>query len=371
MVRIRSSSAFALLLVLVLGAATAGAQPTRRGGGGPVPVLAAPVAEQAVSRTLAAVGTVEPIEAVTLRAQVTGVVTEIGFREGETLRAGQLLFQIDPRPLEAALAAAEALLERDRAQAEQAQVRADRYARLVEQDYVTKEQAEEARTAAEALAAALRADEAAVAQARLNLAYAAVKAPIAGRAGALLVTRGNVVRANETALVVINQLQPIRVSFGVPGNRLGEVRRYQAEGELELRLPGLAREGEAPSGRLRFIDNAVNPATGMVTLKAEFANADEQLWPGQFLPVELVLTVEPQALTVPASAVLTGQRGPYVYVIGAENKVEQRVVTLDGEVDGFAVITAGLAAGETVVTDGQLRLVPGATVAVKTSLDAQ
>ncbi len=357
----------AILLALpALGAKKEGRPPAA------VPVLAAVAASRPMADVVNAVGAVEPIESVTVRAQVTGVVTEIGFKEGQDVRAGQLLFQIDPRPLRAALAAAEAQLARNQAEAQNARVQADRYARLVEQDFVTREQAEEARTRAEALEAAMRADEAAVEQARLNLAYASVKAPIAGRTGSILVTRGNVARANESPLVVINQLRPIRATFAVPGQRLDEVRRHHAAGDLEVRVrPSRGGEEPALTGRLSFVDNTVDPATGTVTLKAEFPNADDRLWPGQFADVELVLAVDPAALTVPASAVVNSQEGPFVYVIGAGNKVEKRPVKVGRNAGGYAEVLDGVAAGETVVTDGQLRLVPGAVVEIKPELGTQ
>jgi multidrug efflux system membrane fusion protein len=364
MTRSRVLALAAILLALpALGAKKEGRAPA------PVPVLAAAVTARPMADTVGAVGAVEPIESVAVRAQITGVVTEVGFKEGQDVRAGQLLFQIDPRPLQAALAATEAQLARNRAEAENARVQADRYARLVEQDFVTKEQAEEARTRAAALEAAVRADEAAVEQARLNLAYASVKAPIAGRTGSILVTRGNVARANDAPLVLINQLRPIRVTFAVPGGRLDEIRRHHAAGDLEVRVRP-SREGEEPLliGRLSFIDNAVDPTTGTVALKAEFPNADDRLWPGQFADVELVLSIDPAALTVPASAVVASQEGPFVYVIGAENKVEKRLVKVGRTAGGFTALTGGVAAGENVVTDGQLRLVPGAVVEIKPGL---
>lgn len=346
-------------LALACGGAKKSARP-------PVPVVAAAASERAVPLTLGAVGTVEPIESVAVKAQVGGVITRVGFREGDEVRAGQLLFQIDPRPLAAALAAAEAQLARNRAEAENARVQAERYDRLVARDFVTREQRDEAATRAAALAAAVRADEAAVEQARLNLAYASVTAPIAGRTGSILVKMGNVVRANEAELVVINQLRPIRVAFAVAGERLPAIRRHSAAGELPVRVQP-SRAGDEPSlaGRLTFVDNAVAPGTGTVTLKAEFANDEGRLWPGQFVDVELELAVEPSALTVPAGAVVTGQEGPFVFVIGGDGKVAKRPVQVARTVDGLTVIAAGLSAGERVVTDGQLRLQPGDAVQVK------
>lgn len=357
-----------LVAALVLALPAVGAKKEPRAPA-PVPVLAATATPRTMAQTVGAVGTVEPIESVAVRPQVTGVITDVGFREGQDVRAGQVLFQIDPRPLQAALAAAEAQLARDRAQAENARVQADRYARLVDQGFVTQEQAEDARTSAASFEAAARADEAAVEQARLNLAYASVKAPIAGRTGRLLITRGNVARANDAALVVINQLRPIRVSFTVPGSRLDDVRRRQAQGALEVRVrPSRAAEEPPLLGELSFVDNAVDAGTGTVVLKAEFPNEDDRLWPGQFVDVELVLAVDADALTVPAGAVVTSQEGPFVYVVGAEKKVEKRLVEVGHTAGGFTVIARGIAGGETVVVDGQLRLVPGATVDIKPGL---
>lgn len=346
-------------LALACGGAKKSARP-------PVPVVAAVAAERAVPLTLGAVGTVEPIESVAVKAQVGGVITRVGFREGDEVRAGQLLFQIDPRPLAAALAAAEAQLARDRAEAENARVQAERYDRLVARDFVTREQRDAAATRAASLAAAVRADEAAVEQARLNLAYASVTAPIAGRTGSVLVKMGNVARANEATLVVINQLRPIRVAFAVAGERLPEIRRHAAAGELPVRVQP-SRAGDEPplAGRLTFVDNAVAPGSGTVTLKAEFANDDGRLWPGQFVDVELELAVEPAALTVPAGAIVTGQEGPFVFVIDGDGKAAKRPVRVARTAGDLAVIAAGLSAGERVVTDGQLRLQPGDAVQVK------
>lgn len=357
------------LAALALAATSLGAKKEGRAPA-PLPVLAAKVVAQPMPILVAAVGAVEPIESAAVSAQVTGLITQVAFTEGQEVGQGQLLFQIDPRPLAAALEAATAQLERDRAEAVNARVQADRYARLVERDFVTKEQAEEAATRAAALAAAVRTGAAAAEQARLNLAYASVKAPIAGRTGAILARRGNIARANDTLLVTINQLRPIRVSFAVAGDRLAEVRRRAAAGVLEVRVCADRSGEDAPlTGVLSFVDNAVDPATGTVTLKAEFANADEALWPGQFVDVELVLAVEPEALTVPDGAVLTGQDGQFVYVIKEGSQVEKRAVVVDRSLDGTTVLTGGVTAGETVVTDGQLRLAPGATVEIKPGLE--
>jgi multidrug efflux system membrane fusion protein len=339
------------------------------GGPPPVPVTAATATVQPTPLSLLAVGNVEPIQSVSVRPQVGGVITKVEFSEGEDVQAGQVLFQIDPRPLQAALDQARAQLARDQAQAENARTQAERYERLVARDYVTKEQYDAMHTEAEALQASVEADQAAVDQARLNLAYASVKAPIAGRTGAVLVKLGNVVAPNGSPLVVINQLRPIRVAFTVPGAQLPLVQKYGTQGGLTVRIRQDNDEGDSadagPAGRLVFVDNTVDPSTGTVALKAEFANANGALWPGQFLNVELVLAVQSDALTVPASAVVAGQQGQFAYVIGPDNKVQPHPVQVDRTVEGVSVIRSGLAAGDVVVTDGQLRLVPGATVQVK------
>lgn len=332
----------------------------------PVAVSAAPVTVQAQPLSLNMVGLVEPIETVTVRPQAGGVITMVHFREGQDVRAGQPLFTIDPRPYQAALHAALAQLARDSSQAVYTGMQAQRYADLSEKDFVTREQYEQARTQAEMLKSALKVDQAAVEQARLNLDYTEVSAPISGRTGAILVKRGNVVRANEAALVVINQMHPIRVSFAIPGTELPRVQKWAARGTLAVRV-NASRNGddEHLSGTLAFLDNAVDAGTGTVTLKAEFANEEGRLWPGQFVDTELVLTVEPEALTVPVGAVVTGQQGTFVYVITAENKAERRPVQVSRTIDSVIVIESGLAAGEMVVTDGQVKLVPGARVMVK------
>jgi len=328
-----------------------------------VPVKTGKVAVEPRPVSLFSVGTVEPVETAAVRPQVGGVITHVAFSEGQDVRQGQLLFRIDPRPFEASLAAARAQFSRDSSQAANAALQAGRYAELVQKDYVTAEQYDAIRTQAEMLRSVVRQDEAAIAQAELNLAYASVLAPISGRAGGLLVKKGNVVRANDAALVVIHQMRPIRVRFALPENQLPRIRRYAAAAPLEAAVrPERGTDGPEIKGRLLFMDNEVDAGTGTVTFKAEFANADMALWPGQFVDVALVLTVERNALTVPDAAVVTGQEGTFVYVVTPEGKAEKRTVRVD-RIDGdTAVIAEGLKDGETVVTDGQMRLVPGAAV---------
>lgn len=333
----------------------------------PTTVSAAAAAVQSQPLSLKAVGMVEPIESVAVRPQAGGVITRVHFSEGQAVRAGQPLFTIDPRPYQAALHAALAQLARDSSQAVYTTMQARRYEDLSAKDFVTRDQYEQARTQAEMLQAALRVDQAAVEQARLNLGYTAVTAPISGRTGALLVKYGNVVSANGASLVVINQMSPIRVSFTIPGTDLPRVQYWAAKGSLEVHVSP-ARNGSEEDhlkGRLSFLDNTVDATTGTVTLKAEFANAEEKLWPGQFVDVELVLTIEPAALTVPFSAVVTGQDGTFTYVISAENKAEKRMVKVNRILGDQVVLDDGIKPGEMVVTDGQVKLMPGARVTVR------
>jgi len=352
------------LLVAALAVAGTGARPAAQAP--PVPVVTGAVKVQPAPLLLDAVGTVEPIESVAVRPQVGGVITRVVFTEGADVTAGQPLFQIDPRPLQAALAAAQAQLARDEAQAANAAAQAARYERLVAKDYVTREQFDAVRTQADVFRAAVQADRAAVEQAKLDLAYATVSSPVAGRTGSILVKKGNVVAPNGAPLVVVNQLHPIRVNFTVPGDQLPLVRKYAAGGALTVRArPSRDGAGDELTGRLVFVDNTVDSGSGTVTLKAEFPNGDGVLWPGQFVDVALVLTVEPAALTVPAAAVVTGREGPFVFVVGADRKVEKRAVKVSRTIDGLTVVTGELSDGEAVVTDGQMRLVPGAVVDVK------
>jgi membrane fusion protein, multidrug efflux system len=338
----------------------------------PVPVLVGQATVQPVPLVLQAVGSVEPIESVAVKAQVGGVLMQVNFSEGRDVRAGQLLFQIDPRPFQVSLEAASAQLAKDRAQLHNAEIQAKRYSDLIAKDYVTQEQNDAIKTQTEMLKSAVDADQAAVAQAKLNLSWASITAPISGRTGSLLVKRGNVVKANDAALVVINQLRPIRVSFAIPGAQLPLVQKYTAKGTLQVFVrPTQGEDTLAVKGQLSFFDNAVDPGTGTVTLKAEFENQNATLWPGEFVNAELVLTVEPQALTVPASAVVTGQAGSFVYLLTPNKTVEKSNVIVNRAYGDIMVIEKGVKVGDTVVTDGQMRLVPGAKVEIKTTLSAQ
>lgn len=335
----------------------------------PVPVTVAPVERRPVPFELLATGSVEPLQTVAVQPQVSGPIMRIAFREGQDVTRGQVLFQIDPRPFQAALARAEAILRRDRAQAENAEQEANRYAGLAEQEYVTAQQYDQARTTAAAAAATLAASEAAVAEARLNLQYATVRAPIAGRTGSLRVREGNLVRASDPQpLVTINQIRPILVRFAVPAGNLPLIQRHRGAGVVVHAEPvggGLVRDGA-----LTFVDNAVDTTTGTILLKGTFENADGVLWPGEFVNVRLQLYVDESALTVPARAVVSGQQGSFVFVIEPDSSAATRAVRVDRTAGELAVVSGELEPGDRVVTDGQLRLRPGSKVQVKAAADS-
>src|SRR6059036_4028504 len=340
---------------------------SKKGGGGAsrVPVTVARAEQRPVPYELSGTGTVERRQTASGQAQVTGILTRVAFHEGDDVAAGQLLFQIDPRPFQATLEQAQAMLARDQAQARSAGADAERYAQLVSQDYVTKSDYEAKRAAAEALQAAVRADSAAVANARLNLEWAAIRAPIAGRTGRLLVREGNLVRANAPdPLVIINQIHPILVRFAVPERALPDIQRYR-KNRLPVLVSPSKEDTTFASGLLTFVDNSVDTTTGTVLLKAEFANRDGVLWPGEFLSVRLQLYVEEQAVVVPAQAVMTGQQGTYVFVLNQDGTARSQPVTVERASGAYTVISQGVRVGDEVVTDGQVRLVSGAPVEVK------
>lgn len=350
---------------LALALAAAGC--SRKGVGGPprVPVTVARAEQRPVPYEILATGTAEPLQTAAVQSQVTGILTQVAFREGDDVAAGQVLFQIDPRPFQAALDQARAMLARDQAQAQSAALDAQRYAELVKQDYVTKSDYDAKRAAAEGLEAAVRADSAAVANAQLSLDWATIRAPISGRTGRLLVREGNLVRANAPdPLVVINQIHPILVRFAVPEQNLPDIQRYRRN-----RLPVLVSPTKSDTGLtegvLSFVDNAVDTATGTVLLKAQFLNRDNALWPGEFLNVRLELYVEDKALVVPSQAVMTGQQGAYLFVLNQDGTARAQPVSVERTAGAYTVIAQGVRPGDEVVTDGQLRLVDGAHVEVK------
>jgi multidrug efflux system membrane fusion protein len=418
----RACAPWVLAAAVALGGCSdrASGTPTKSAAPPPVPVMAADAIDKPVPLELAAIGNVQAFTTVGVKSQVAGQIVKVHVTEGRDVEPGDLLFTIDPRPFEAAVRQAEATvgrdlaqlrqaeaglaqrkaeiqqalanLERDLAQLENARTQERRYRELVEKELIAREQYDNFRTQMSALEATvaadraavenakasalaaeagvenaravIKADQAVVDNAKLQLGYTTIRAPMAGRTGNLLVQAGNVVKANEgDPMVVIAQVHPIYVSFAVPEQHLGDLQRYQTKTGLAVRAtpPGAPKPA---TGRLTFVNNLVDATTGTIQLKATFENADNALWPGQYVDVTLTLSTE-QAITVPAEAVQRGQQGPFVYVVKADLKVEPRPVQTGRRVAGEIIIARGLAAGEKVVTDGHLRLVPGATVEIK------
>jgi multidrug efflux system membrane fusion protein len=312
------------------------------------------------------VGTVEAFSTVAVRAQVTGELKDVNFKQGDDVQAGQVLFRLDHRPLEAALSQAEANLARDTAQAANAKVIAQRMDDLVERGVGTREQRDTARTTAAALEAVVGANKAAVENAKVQLQYATIRAPIAGRTGALMVHVGNLVRANDQMpLVVINQVSPIYVSFGIPEGLLPDLRRYMAQRELEVQAVPPNEEVAPATGRITFVDNQVDQTTGTIRIKATFPNSNRRLWPGQFVNVQVRLTSDAHAIVVPSVAVQAGPDGKYVYIVKDDKTAEMRPVVVARTAGAETVLKEGVKPGETIVIDGHLRLVPGSRISIK------
>jgi len=356
----------------------------------PVPVTVGDVVEKTISVQLAAVGNAQPYTSVGIKSQINGQLTEVRFKEGQEVRKGDLLFVIDPRPFEAALRQTEAALnqrqaevrqalaavERDTAQLANARVQERRYRELVAKELIAREQydqlntnlaameatVEADRAAVENVRAALQAAQANVDNARLQLAYTAIHAPIDGRTGNLLVQNGNILKANDdNPIVVINQIHPIYVSFAVPEQHLADIKKYRAAGTLRVVARPPRQQETLATGDLTFVNNAVDQTTATIQLKATFANADNALWPGQFLDVVLLLTSR-TAIVVPSQSIQPGQQGPYVFVVKPDQTVESRVIVPGTRLGAETIVEQGLRPAEQVVTDGQLRLVPGARI---------
>jgi multidrug efflux system membrane fusion protein len=365
----------------------------RMGAGGPVPVTVATVAQKDVPINLDVIGNVEAYSTITVKAQVSGQLNKVSFHEGEFVAKNDLLFTIDSRPVEAqlsqveanlardtaALGQAEANLARDIANEKYAQSQATRIAKLFEAGVVSREQADQSRSSADALAQTVQADKAAIESARaqivatkaaienvkVQLSYTTIRSPITGRTGNLTVKQGNLVSANTTELMTIAEVQPIYVTFSVPESQLADIKKYMAQGKL---LVGASAQDDATqkeSGVLTFIDNTVDTSTGTIKLKGTFQNGDRRLWPGEFVRVSLRLTTLKDALVVPNQAVQTGQDGQFVYVVRPDKSVEMRPVVTSTRMDQDLVVDRGLQVGETIVTEGQLRLGPDSHVQVR------
>ena len=350
-------------------ASPSGERGQSRGGGRSseaVPVLVATAQQKAIAIQIRAVGNAEPYATVSVKSQVTGVLMQAHFKEGQNVKKGQILFTIDPRPLESAVKQAEANLARDAAQLQNAREQARRYAELLKKQYVSQEQYDQIRTNADALESVVDADKAAVENAKVQLSYCYIYSPIDGQVGSLLVNEGNLVRVNDGApLVVINQLIPINVTFSVPEQNLADIKRQMAAGTLKVDARFPSDEGRPEQGTLAFVDNAVERTTGTIKLKAEFKNTAKRLWPGQFINVAVTLSTQADAVVIPSEAIQVGPEGQQVFVVKKDKRVEVRSVTVGQTQEGEAVIAKGVAAGELVVREGQFLLGPGSQVDIK------
>jgi len=382
----------ALVLQIACSSAPTGAKgPGGRGGFPATPVTVAKAEVGDVPVEVRQIGSVDPVAVIAVKAQIGGELIRVLFKEGDDVRKGQRLFEIDPRPYQQAIDQAEASIEkdnalirqaeanlaRDRVQTSNAKEQADRYAALAKEGLISADQNSTYQTTFNSQNEALRADEAAINSAKaslnvdraaletakLNLSYCSIDSPIDGRAGGLLVQAGNLVKANDTtALVNINQMQPIYVTFSVPEQLLGEIRSYSQERPLAVNA--VLSAGHTSVGRLTFIDNQVDTSTGTIKLKAEFANTDRSLWPGQFVNVVVTLRTLHGVTIIPSEAVQSGQQGQFVFIVQPDGKVMNKVVKLGQEIDKRIVVESGVNPGDTVVTDGQMRLIPGAAVRV-------
>jgi len=362
-----------VLVVLIVGLFCLGcekrsaAKPTkgpRSEGGAPVPVTATTVAQKTTSVAVPSFGTVEAYADVEVRAQVTGILEKVHFVEGQMVKKGDRLLSIDPRQPQATLKAAQANLEKDQAQLKNAEREATRQTELLQKGFASQDVYDQAVTAVETLRAAMSADRAAIENAALQLDYCSVCSPVDGCTGRLLVHRGNLVKANDTSVVTIRQVDPIYVSFWVQEQHLSAIRKNIAAKALDVGVTLPGEEKEPIHGALSFIDNTVDPDNRTIHLRATFANLDRRLWPGQYVKVLLTIAQEPNSMVVPSQAIQTGQSGRFVYVVKSDQTVETRPLALKREVGNESVVE-GLKPGEVVVTDGQLRLVSGARVQIK------
>lgn len=354
------------------GAKAKGQGAGKGGRGGPLTVKAVRAVVKPMPVLIEAVGTVEPEQSVQVRAQVSGVLQSVLFKEGDKVKAGQTLFLVDPRTFQAQYNQALAALARDRAQLENAKAQEQRMEPLLKREFITRQEYDVAVTSAKSLEATVQAGQAAVEQARIQLEFSRIVAPISGRTGQLSVKAGNLVVASGggVTLVSINSTDPILVGFSIPERQLEELRRYQDDKGMRIEIRPDRAGATVAEGKLVFIDNTVTPQTGTVLLKTRVENAKEAIWPGQFVNVRVVLTVEPEAVVVPEVAVQPGQDGPFVYLIGAEDKVEVRPVKVARQLGNEIVIASGLKGGDHVITEIPQALRPGSTVRISDGTEA-
>jgi multidrug efflux system membrane fusion protein len=330
-----------------------------------IPVTVGTAALKNVPVYVEGLGTVQAFNTVAVKTRVDGQITKVFFREGQEVKVGDPLFQIDPRPFQAALEQAQAAKEKDEAQLQSAQLDLDRYAKLVPSGIQTRQSYDQQKGTVGQLQGSVKADQAQIDSAQLNLDYSLIRSPIEGRTGQRIVDLGNFVQVSQNAnLVTITQIKPIYVSFTLPADRLDEIRNAQAKQSLKVVAYDMDDKTALADGELTLIDNQVDVATGTIHLKAQFANADEPLWPGAFVNARLVLSTRDNAVTVPAETVMQGPNGPYAYVMRDDDTVQHRDVTVAATQEGLAVISKGLAAGDRVVVEGQYRLTDGAKVKI-------
>jgi multidrug efflux system membrane fusion protein len=361
---------FGLLLLVIFSSACSNDK-SRKPVSAPIPVTVSTAIQKMVPVQLRVIGNVQAYSTVAVKSLVGGELVGVNFTEGQDVKKGDLLFTIDSQPFEAALKQAEANLQKDLAQAKNAQEDARRYEFLIQKNVVARQQYDKFRTDADALEATVLADRAAVENAKIQLGYCSIRSPIDGRTGIINIKRGNIIAAvtqpNAIDLVTINQIIPIYVIFSVPEQNLPEIKKYMARGSLKVEAlpPNDTSSGE--QGVLTFIDNTVDKTTGTILLKGTFANREKKLWPGQFVNVVLTLTTEPNAIVIPSQAIQTGQEGQYIFVVKEDLTVESRPVIAGRSANNETIVQKGLQVDEKVVTDGQLRLYPGAKVEIKTS----
>lgn len=337
-----------------------------------VPVTVAKAEVKTMPLELHAIGTGEAYSTVSIKSQVNAQLQEVHFHQGDFVKKGQLLFTLDKRPFVAAQNQAQANLARDKAQAANAEVEARRYQELLAQGIASREQHDQFQATAMAQEALVHADEAAVETARLNLQYCTISSPIDGKTGSLMAYPGNILKENDVPiLVVINQITPLYVDFNVPEQYLGEIKQYMARGKLPVQVFTQDGNLHPEIGTLTFVDNNVDSTTGTIKLKATFSNADRRLWPGQFVNVVLRLAEQADAVVVPSQAVQTGQQGPFVFIIKPDMTAESREVMLSRTIGNETILDKGVRPGETVVTDGQLNLIPGIKVQIRAGLSGK
>jgi membrane fusion protein, multidrug efflux system len=379
--RWKRAIAFTVPLVVIVGAVAAWQAGALRFGAEaaatnkappPVPVTAATASARDMPVYVEGLGSVQAFNTVAVKARVDGQIVRVFFREGQEVSVGDSLFQVDPRPFQNAIQQAEATKEKDAAQLQSAQLDLDRAAKLLTPGFQTRQGYDQQKATVGQLQAAIKADESQIAAARLNLEYSLVKSPIEGRTGQRLVDVGNLVQAAQSAsLVTITQMHPIFVSFTVPAERLVVIRKNQAKQHLKVIAYAMDDKTELAQGELTLIDNQVDAATGTIHLKAQFDNAGEPLWPGQFVNARIVLSTRENAVTVPEVAVMEGPNGAYVYVIGNDDTVKRRAVEVAATQDGVSVIGRGLQSGERIVVEGQYRLTDGAKARIGAPDQAQ